>query len=299
MYPGAVSTHRILLTGERGFLGKRVRLLLEVDPAIELRIAAKRLGELEPGECHPVDTVVHLAAWTTKRAGSTDLDRIVDANVLGLRALLRAVDPAPQRFVFASTADVYGMRSGRELSESSPLDPTDAYAASKLLGEHMVAEDACARGYEACALRIGHLYGPGEEAYEKLVPAAIRALMKGRPPTVVGDGRTRRDLLYVDDAAEAIRRLLLTLEPMPATLNLAASETYSLDDIAATLIDIVGFMGEIRYLRDRLNPASVSFDTRLLDETVGEWQRVSLADGLRREVEHAVEVERGSVPAPR
>jgi nucleoside-diphosphate-sugar epimerase len=286
------------MTGETGFLGRRVHASLAADPEIAVTVLGKRLSELEPEARFHVDTVIHLAAWTTKHAGHSDLTQIVDANVAGLLRLLRSLDPAPRRLLFASTTDVYGIQSGRCLHEHSLLDPTDAYAASKLLGEHMVMEDARAREYEACVVRIGHLYGPGEEAYEKFVPTAIRALMKGRPPTVVGDGQTGRDLLYVDDAAEAIRRLVLAPGDLPELINLATSDTYTLEEIAQTLIEIVGFMGSIRYLSDRSNPASVSFDTTLLNETTGAWDRVALADGLRREIEHVVAGERGSKRTP-
>jgi nucleoside-diphosphate-sugar epimerase len=294
VYSGVVPRATILLTGEKGFLGRCVHARLVSDPTCELRVLEKRLGELGGDDHLAVDVVVHLAAWTTKRAGASDLEKTIDANVVGLQALLAALDPVPRRFVFASTADVYGMRSAQVLTERSPLDPTDAYAASKLLGEHMIMEDARRRGYEVCVVRVGHLYGPGEEAYEKFVPASIRALMKGRPPTVVGDGQTRRDLLYVDDAAEALRRLALLPGELPACVNLAAAETYALEQIAQELIDIVGFMGGIRYLSDRPNPASVSFDTRLLQDTIGDGERTPLGEGLRREVEHVVAGERSS-----
>jgi nucleoside-diphosphate-sugar epimerase len=160
-----------------------------------------------------------------------------------------------------------------------------------------VLTDAYVRGYEACAMRIGHLYGPGEEAYEKVIPTMIRALMCGRPPTVVGDGLTRRDLLYVDDAAEAIRRLTRSAGVLPQVVNLAARETYTVEEIARTLIDIVGFLGKIRYLSDHRRPPSVSFDTALLSETIGEWERLPLAEGLRREVAHVVALQRSAKPA--
>jgi nucleoside-diphosphate-sugar epimerase len=287
-----VSKTHILLTGETGFLGRRVRLSLEADPQLTLTPLGARLGELEPASHPDVDVVVHLAAWTTKGTGQSDVRQIVDSNVVGLQALLGALDPPPRRVMLASTADVYGIRGEGELTERSRLDPIDSYAASKLLGEHIAIEDARARDYELCIMRIGHLYGPGEEAYEKFVPACIRALMKGRPPTVVGDGRTRRDLMYVDDAAEAIRRLAGLGDGIPQCVNLAASETYTLEEIAQTLIDIVGFIGRIRYLSDHDNPPSVSFDTSLLRETIGDWQRVALDDGLRREIEHVVLLER-------
>ena len=287
----------MLLTGEAGFLGERVQACLDADPGIAVNVLGRRL-ELTPERHFDVDIVIHLAAWTTKRAGSSDLAQIVDANVVGLQRLLSSLDPVPRRFLFASTADVYGIRSGLRLHERSPLDPTDAYAASKLLGEHMVMADARAREYETSVVRIGHLYGPGEEAYEKFVPTAIRALMRGRPPTVVGNGQTRRDLLYVDDAAEAIRRIALSTRDLPGLINLASSDTYTLEEIAQTLIEIVGFIGGVRYLSDHPNPASVSFETGLLSETIGDFDQVELAEGLRREIEHVVAIERGSERAP-
>jgi nucleoside-diphosphate-sugar epimerase len=295
MYAVAVSTTQILLTGERGFLGRRVRLCLEADPDLTVRPLGTRLHELKPGDHGDVDIVIHLAAWTTKSAGASDVTQVVNSNVLGLQALLSALDPPPRRVIFASTADVYGLQGERALTEGSPLDPIDSYAASKLLGEHITIEDARARDYEVCIMRIGHLYGPGEEAYEKFVPSAIRALMKGRPPTVVGDGGTRRDLLYVDDAAEAIRRLAVLGRGIPQCVNLAAAESYTLEEIARTLIDIVGFIGGIRYLSDHANPASVSFDTTLLRQKIGDWDRVELSDGLRREIEHVVALERAAM----
>jgi nucleoside-diphosphate-sugar epimerase len=283
-----------LLTGETGFLGRRALAQLDRDPGVVVSALGKRLAELEPGELGSLDVVIHLAAWTTKRAGASDWERVIDANVDGLRSLLRALEPAPKRLLFASTADVYGPRAGLAIHEDSPLAPTDAYAASKLLGEHVVIEDARTRDYEGCTIRIGHLYGPGEDAYEKFVPSAIRALMKGRPPTVVGDGTTLRDLLYVDDAAEALGRLATHSATLPQTLNLASCDAYTLEEIAQELIDIVGFLGRIRYLSDHANPPSLSFDTALLSATVGDWDRVSLADGLRYEIEHVVEQERSS-----
>jgi len=287
----------VLLTGETGFLGKRVHASLLADPEIEPRLLGRRLAELDPLDSLAVDTVIHLAAWTTKRRGSVDLAQIVDANVVGLQRLLGSLDPPPRRFLLASTTDVYGIRGGPPLSERSPLDPTDAYAASKLLGERFVLTDARARGYEACAVRIGHLYGPGEEAYEKVVPTMIGALMCGRPPTVVGDGQTRRDLLYVDDAAEAIRRLATSARGLPEVVNLASPDTHTVEEIAQTLIDIVGFIGKVRYLSDHPRPPSVSFDTALLSEVAGEWERLGLAEGLGHEVAHVVALQRTSKPA--
>jgi UDP-glucose 4-epimerase len=293
-----VAWNTVLLTGESGFLGRCVHASLAREPTVLLSVLGKRLAELGRDCRLRFDCVVHLAAWTPKRSGASELQEIVEANVVGLQQLLSYLDLPPKRLLFASTADVYGTGAAQGSCERSPLDPENAYAASKLLGERMVIDDAAARGYEAVAVRIGHIYGPGEDAYEKFIPTAIRALMKGRPPTVVGDGQTSRDLLYVDDAAEIVCRLALAAPGLPEVINLAGASTYTLDEIAQALIETVGFLGRIRYLSDRPRPGSLSYDTALLRETVGETEELSLAEGLRREVEHFVERERGARDVP-
>jgi UDP-glucose 4-epimerase len=282
----ATSTTSILLTGESGFLGKRVRVRLEAEPGVTVRVLTGRLGELGSGDRLGVDTAIHLAAWTRKSHEREDVAEILDANVLGLQRLLSCLDPAPRRLLFASTTDVYGNNGGERIGEDALLDPASEYAASKVLGERMAIGDARARSYECVVMRLGHVYGPGEERYEKFVPTTIRALMKGRPATLVGDGSARRDLLYVDDAAEAVCRLALSPRGLPELVNVASASTYSLEQIAQTLVEVVGFLGRIRYLRDRPNPPSLGFDTRLLDEAIGRLDEVTLSEGLRREVEH-------------
>lgn len=288
-YARPVSTHTVLLTGGSGFLGKRVRASLDADPAVAVSVLRKRLSELD--DTFYVDVVIHLAAWTPKSSRASNLDEIIDANVVGLQRLLNRLDPPPRRLLFASTIDVYGTQAEQQPSEHSPLDPMSTYAASKLLGERIVIEDAGARGFEVSVMRLGHIYGPGEEAYEKFVPASIRALMKGRPPTVVGNGQTRRDLLYVDDAAEIIRRLALAPHSLPEIINVGGSNTYTIEEVARALIEVVGFMGRVRYLSDHPLPASAGFDTTLLSNTIGEVNEVSLIEGLRREVAHVVALE--------
>lgn len=288
-----MSGNVVLLTGESGFLGRGVHASLDADAGVSVRVLGARLAELSGKLDLGVDIVIHLAAWTQKHRGAASVEELIDANVVGLQRLLEHLDPPPRRFLFASTTDVYGVPGGQRPSERSSLNPATAYAASKVLGERIVIEDAGTRGYEACVMRLGHIYGPGEESYEKFVPTAIRTLMKGRPPTVVGDGQAMCDLLYVDDAAEIIRRLALSPRILPEILNVAGSHMHALKDVAQTLIDIVGFMRGIRYLADRPAITSMGFDTTLLRETVGDVDEVSLVDGLRREVQYYVSLQQG------
>ena len=73
-----------------------------------------------------------------------------------------------------------------------------------MFGEGLAAVFARTAGTEHVTLRFGHVFGPGEERYAKLVPETIRRVLSERPPRIAGDGSETRDLLYVDDAAEAL-----------------------------------------------------------------------------------------------
>ena len=110
----AVSKIRVLLTGERGFLGSRVRDLLDADPAIELEVLGKRLGELAAGELPDFDVVVHLAGW--KYAG-VSVDRPLHfyrQNVTGMQTLLEAMTQREiDAIVFSSSSACFHVFSLR------------------------------------------------------------------------------------------------------------------------------------------------------------------------------------------
>ena len=92
------------------------------------------------------------------------------------------------------------------MDERSPVGPLGLYGLSKLFGEGLVDAYSRSVGTECLTLRLGHIFGPGEERYAKLVPETIRRVLANQPPRIAGDGGEQRDLLYVDDAAEALAR---------------------------------------------------------------------------------------------
>src|SRR3546814_5345856 len=96
--------------------------------------------------------------------------------------LLESLPSRPATFVIFSTIDVYAPVDSGCLTEASPVDPPSLYGASKFFCEKLVAAYAMDHGYDHAILRIGHTYGPGEDAYEKLIPQAIRALLEGKAP---------------------------------------------------------------------------------------------------------------------
>jgi nucleoside-diphosphate-sugar epimerase len=298
----------IVLTGATGFIGQHLLRRLSKEPGIRLVVVSRRevadLGEnallvrtplealtagtWERAGVESVDILYHLAGFIPKSPGDANaLEEVYRDNLDGTRVLLESF-PAPlRRVVLASTADVYlAPAKNTVLSESSPLGPANLYAASKLFCEELVRQSCRGHGSSFAILRYGHIYGPGEEAYQKVIPQAIRAVLQGESPVVYGDGSAMRDFLYVDDAVEATLRAGSSREAELGPLNVVRGASEPISTIVESIARLAGFQGEIRYLLDKPPGTSLRFDSTRLRECLGDWDPVPLEEGLRREIEY-------------
>lgn len=233
-----------------------------------------------------IGTLYHLAAATPKNgAQANNVDGAYEGNLLGTRALLQSVSGLIGRIVFTSTLDVYGSTGGAAMDEDTPARPESLYGAAKLFCESLVRVWARAEGCEHAVIRLGHVYGPGEDKYRKLVPETIRRLLADQAPVVYGDGRARADLLHVDDSVEALHRAGQLGRTVPDPLNVVGPSV-SVAEIIDALVRATDYEGVVEYLTDRPNPPSIEFDDRKMRESLGDWRRVELEAGLRGEVEH-------------
>jgi len=298
----------IVVTGARGFVGaallrkltglrdKTVIAVARSRPDdcarsnvrwIESSLEGLQLSSWQAVETGKVDAVIQLAAFTPKNAAERDrADQIISSNIVGTQALFRSLPRPPRRLIFCSTLDVYSPRAFENVvNEQAPIGPLSLYGLSKLFGEGLTESYARSVGIEHVTLRLGHVFGPGEERYAKLVPETIRRGLAGKPPRIAGDGSDRRDLLYVEDAAEAIARSVFAELGGARTVNIARGESHSIFEIATTIATIVGYRGAVERMPRSSDAYSTSFDTSLMKRVLGEWPLVPLADGLKREVE--------------
>jgi len=233
-----------------------------------------------------VDLLLHIGAYTPKAAVDRDAaDEIVKSNVLGTHALLNSLPEAPKRIVFCSTLDVYADSAfAQPIHEGSATGPAGLYGASKLFGESLVRAYAERKHVEHVCLRLTHVYGPGEDQYKKLIPETIRRILAHEAPRLYGDGCERRDLLYVDDAAEAIIRAGTVAAAAGKVINVASGVSLEV----AEIVDLIGkqtnYRGEIESHPRAQTPHSIQFDVSLMRRTLGSWAFVPLAEGLRREI---------------
>ena len=158
--------------------------------------------------------VVHLAAVVGVDAYLSQPDEVLDVNILGTRAVLRACEARGVPVIFASSSEVYG-RGGASLREDADCVYGPAsmqrwcYATSKRAAEHYVFA-AVARGLRAVVVRFFNVYGAQLDPVgrERVVSRFVRALQRGEPLPLLDDGSEVRAFCHVDDAAEAVLRLV-------------------------------------------------------------------------------------------
>jgi len=190
-----------------------------------------------------MDAVCHQAAMVGLGVDLSDLPMYSDVNVTGTAVLLEAMGRhGIGGLVFASSMVVYGEGAydcaahGRvrplprdpgdlaaglfeprcpvcgsplatsTVGEDAPLDPRNAYAASKVAQEHLAASWARLTGGVAIGLRYHNVYGPRmprDTPYSGVAAIFRSCLENGRPPRVFEDGGQRRDFIHVRDVAQA------------------------------------------------------------------------------------------------
>ncbi|HZK81151.1 MAG TPA: NAD(P)-dependent oxidoreductase, partial [Humisphaera sp.] len=235
-----------------------------------------------------IDVIFHLGGFIPKsRAEMGQTDPVYRDNVAGTRALLESLPKAPTRIVFASTVDVYATASnGTILNELSPLGPQSLYAASKLFCEQAVKFYTDARDCGYAILRLGHIFGPGEDAYRKLIPETMRQILRGQSPVIHGTGSALRDFLYVEDAVEAILRAAISPARAIGPVNIVRGQSVSALQVVETLARLAGMPEKFERLSDKPEGYSLQFDGAAMRAILGEWPLVSMNEGLAKEFHH-------------
>ncbi len=154
--------------------------------------------------CDGAQTVFHTAALIEAftHARRSVLDRIESVNVGGTKNVIAvARAQGVRRLVHTSSIVASFCMDAAGGDESAPYSTEpDSYTATKVRAEQAVLEADGKDGLRTCAIRPGGIYGPGERfTYGRLV----RALKRGIPLVVFGDGRAKLDYVYIDNIVDA------------------------------------------------------------------------------------------------
>jgi UDP-glucose 4-epimerase len=161
------------------------------------------LGRLLPG----CDAIFHLAAVSSVQ---DSIDRPLNVHDSNLTATLSLLEAAAHhrvpRFVFSSSAAVYGDTGGHPARENMIPQPLSHYAVQKLASEHYCSVYHHLRGVETVCLRYFNIFGPRQRAdspYSGVIAKFIDAAQANRPLVIFGDGGQTRDFCHVSNVVAA------------------------------------------------------------------------------------------------
>lgn len=276
---------RVLVTGATGFVaGHLIAALGRQHEVVALGHDLERIPEeegVEPLEVDlreagfearlpQVDAIVHLAqANVPFPDGAADLFAVNTASTAAL--LEHARRTGAKRFVFASSASVYGL-GDRPWSEDDLPAATDFYSATKLAAERCVA------GYRShlgtTVMRLVAPYGPGQR--NRMIPRLIASVREGRPITLNLDGRPRMNPIYVADVVAIVEAALES--DGHQLVNVAGDEAVTIRELA----EIIGAATGIEPVLEQ--GAAVSGDVvaenERMKDVFGIRSLVGLRDGI-------------------
>lgn len=205
----------------------------------DLTDAKQVVGAFKTG---PFDAVLHFAAKLQVEESVREPKLYFENNVLGsLNLIDAAVKSGSKRFIFSSSATVYGEPAKVPIAETAPIQPINPYGVTKVMVEEMLDSYGQTHGLEWVAFRyfnpVGAYAGIGPSPLvSNLIPAALEALAGKRTLQVFGtdydtrDGSCIRDYVHVKEIAEAH---LLAADQMDAgtsfnrAINLGSGRGYT------------------------------------------------------------------------
>jgi len=297
-----------LVTGAAGFIGSHLveRLLADgvrvtgVDCFTETYDEALKRQNLERALTHPAfrlleldlvrgdlgalpeaSAVFHLAAQPGVRPSwGADFSTYLERNVLATQRLLEHCRRTPPgRFVYSSSSSVYGDAERYPTAETALPRPFSPYGMTKLAGEHLALLYGRNFGVPVVALRYFTVYGPRQRP-DMAFHRFCRALLRGEPLTVYGDGSQSRDFTFVSDAVEANVRAWR--EPAAnGVYNVGGGSQVELRQAIAILGQALGVRPEIRFEpRPPGDPLRTCADATRLEADLEFRPRVGIERGL-------------------
>jgi GDP-L-fucose synthase len=303
---------RIYLAGHTGLVGSALARALAARGHRDLIVASHR--ELDLRDRVAVRAFFarhcpHYVLLAAARVGGiqANLEFPVDFIRDNLEIQTNVIDAAwlngARKLLFLGSSCIYPRLARQPIQESEllagPLEPSnEPYAVAKIAGITMCQAYRRQYGFDAISLMPTNLYGPGDNFHPEhshVVPGLMRRFHEARradqPEVVVwGSGTPRRELLHVDDLADAACHLL-EVYSAPDPVNVGTGEDVTIAELAELIRAVVGYRGRIRFDASRPDgtPRKVLDTARLT--ALGWRPRITLRAGLEQTYSWYVEHE--------
>jgi UDP-glucose 4-epimerase len=268
---------RVLITGGFGYLGGRLALHLATRKSIELLLGTRNARAVEwlptatavamdfrdehqlRNVCKGVDAVVHLAALNAQESAADPVGAL-ETNAVATARLVRAATAAGvRRFLYVSTAHVYGSPLQGRIDEQTRPTNLHPYATSHLSGEHAVLYAAQKGSIEGVVVRLSNAFGAPADlranCFSLLVNGLCREAVLSRRLTLMNPA-DRRDFIPMADACVALDHLLHLdrTQLRDGMFNVGRGQACSVAEIARMIAD--GCEQELGFRPQIVEPSS-------------------------------------------
>jgi dTDP-glucose 4,6-dehydratase len=303
---------KIFITGVTGFVGRNLakKLLEDGHDVVGLaRYVANRDESMFPhvkmfyGDIRDPDAllrilqlaepeaIIHLAAQTSVEYSFTHQKEVYETNFLGtvnvVRAALEAI-PSLERFIHASSVEVYGNQDFLPISEDCPLKPASPYGVAKVAAEYYLKYMVEGYGFPCVILRSANTYGRRYNHYF-VVEHIIYDMLSGKEKVSMGDPAPIRDFLYITDEIDAYIKALETKKNVfGIPMGTGTDRGISIGDLFNTIKKLTGSIADPVWNVQSMRPFEIKdlvFDTSRIYQLLKWRHKTSLEDGLRMTID--------------
>lgn len=234
---------------------------------------------------HAPDVVVHCAAHPGGRSFA-EPSANVRVNTLGAMHVFEWCARRHIPLVYLSSSAVYGEQPPAPIAESAPLRPGTVYAVCKVACENLLRVLEAEYGLQWTVVRLFATYGAGHRpgTAQGIVNVMLTQLLAGNRVIVRGRLDRVRDLVYVDDAAEAIAACLFEPRARGRVLNIGTGRATRVSEVIAMLCELLGrSQSDLDVVQQEATTGDPFYsvaDPESMRVTTGFTARVPLEEGL-------------------
>lgn len=291
---------RLLITGASGFIGRAVTAAMARRPGWEVyaltsgrrkvdmpaggRVVSADLRQAE--QCEALmeqlrpEAVIHLA-WNLEGRDFLTVDenlRWLEIS-LGLLRAFNRYGTGERRFLFSGSSSEYGYRQ-QICREDGPTFPEDLYGTCKLQFTNVARTFSHIYGIRFADVRFFSIYGPGESHLLHIIPVEIDAMLRGQPFVCKGPNNVW-DYVYIDDAAEAMARVLES--GYCGCVNVGYGPV-SMREVTSVIAELTDGKDRLSFENEDAPGRTLIADTRLLREEIGFTPKTGIREGLEKTV---------------
>ncbi|MEY8442729.1 NAD-dependent epimerase/dehydratase family protein [Lactococcus ileimucosae] len=238
------------------------------------------------------DYIFHLAAVASVAdsvARPYETHQVNFDSTMAILEILRTKKKSIKRFIFSSSAAVYGDEPTLPKQEESIIRPLTPYAVDKFASERMVMVYNDLYKIPASATRFFNVYGPNQNPnspYSGFISILVDCLKNQKPLTIFGDGEQARDFVYIDDVLQALLLIATSDQSLGQVYNVGTGAKTTLNDLIRFSQSDLGKEVDVKYTEPREGDIKLSISNIQKLKKIGYNPKYNLESGMKKYLDY-------------